>query len=66
MGSACLCATAGIGPPGTILPSGVVAVGGGSIEVVELQPEGKRPMPLTAYKNGRPWTAGMRVVSITG
>jgi len=58
-------ATAGIGPPGTILPSGAVAVGGGSIEVVELQPEGKRPMPLTAYKNGRPWTTGMRVVSIT-
>jgi methionyl-tRNA formyltransferase len=50
--------------PGYIEPSGVVAAAEGSIEVVEVQPEGKRPMSLAAYRNGHRWDAGMRVESI--
>jgi methionyl-tRNA formyltransferase len=52
------------GAPGTILPSGAVAAGEGAVEIVEIQPEGKRPMPLTAFKNGHPWRANMRLESI--
>lgn len=51
------------GPPGTILPSGAIGTGSGSIEILELQPEGKRPMPLSAFKNGHAWHSGMRVES---
>jgi methionyl-tRNA formyltransferase len=50
--------------PGQILPDGTVAAGdGGAVEIVEVQPEGKRPMPLAAYRNGHPWDAGARVES---
>jgi len=52
------------GPPGTILPTGAVATGTGAIEIVELQPQGKRPMSLIAFKNGHQWSAGMRLESI--
>ena len=31
------------------------------IEIVELQPEGKRPMPLAAYRNGNTWEPGMQL-----
>jgi methionyl-tRNA formyltransferase len=51
------------GSPGTILPSGAVGAGTGAVQIVELQPEGKRPMPLAAFRNGHPWRAGMRVES---
>ncbi len=54
----------GGGPPGTIDKSLAVAAGAGSVEILELQPEGKRPMPLAAFRNGRPWEAGMRLESI--
>lgn len=36
----------------------------GKVQILEVQPEGKRPMPLDAYRNGRPWKDGMRVESI--
>jgi methionyl-tRNA formyltransferase len=52
------------GRPGTILSTGHIAAGTGAVEIVELQPEGKRPMPLAAYRNGHHWTAGMRVESM--
>lgn len=52
-------------PPGTITADGAVAAGEGSaLEIVELQPEGKRPMPLAAYRNGHPWHEGLRLESI--
>lgn len=51
--------------PGTITPYGTVAAGDKyAVEVVELQPEGKRPMPLAAYRNGHPWEQGMRLESL--
>jgi methionyl-tRNA formyltransferase len=50
--------------PGTILPTGTVAAGDGALEIVELQPEGKRPMSLKAFCNGRQWEAGMMLEPI--
>ncbi|MEM8873777.1 MAG: methionyl-tRNA formyltransferase [Planctomycetota bacterium] len=47
---------AGTGTPGTILDNGHIACGTGAIEVLELQPSGKKPMPLDAYRNGRDWS----------
>jgi methionyl-tRNA formyltransferase len=49
-------------PPGTITAGGFVAAGDGmGLDVVELQPEGKRPMSLAAYRNGHAWDAGTRL-----
>jgi methionyl-tRNA formyltransferase len=49
---------------GVIRPDGTIAAGdGNSVAVVELQPEGKRPMKLQDFRNGRPWREGMRVSS---
>ena len=31
---------------------------------IEIQPDGKRPMTLTSFRNGRPWKLGMRLESI--
>ena len=50
---------------GEILPSGEIAAADGAVEVIELQPEGRRPMPLRDFGNGHPWHAGMRVESVT-
>jgi methionyl-tRNA formyltransferase len=55
--------TEGAGEAGTIIPSGAVATRSGAIEIIELQPQGKRPMPLTAYRNGHAWSAGMKLES---
>jgi methionyl-tRNA formyltransferase len=54
----------GSGTPGTITADHTIATGDGAIEVVELQPEGKKPMSLAAFRNGRRWDAGLRVESI--
>lgn len=52
-------------PPGTIQDRGLVAAGQNTaIEVVEVQPEGKRAMPLPAYCNGHPWQPRMRLESM--
>jgi methionyl-tRNA formyltransferase len=59
------------GPPmnpndgGTITPNGFIITATELLEVIEVQPEGKRPMPLTAYRNGHPWNANMRCESIS-
>jgi methionyl-tRNA formyltransferase len=54
----------GAGEPGTVTGDGVVAGDGRAVVVMELQPEGRRPMPLADYRRGRPWRDGMRVVSV--
>ena len=52
-------------PPGMITPAGTIAAGDEhAVEIVELQPEGRRPMPLAAYRNGHPWEEGMRLESL--
>lgn len=53
----------GAGAPGTILANDCIAAGTGAVQIVEVQPEGKRPMPLAAFRNGHPWNAGMRLES---
>lgn len=57
-------AVAGSGEPGLITAAGWVGTGDGLLEIVELQPEGGRPMPMAAYRNGHPWPAGGRVRGI--
>lgn len=52
------------GVPGQIDANGFVGAGEGSVEVVEVQPEGKRPMSLDAYRNGHPWISGATLESI--
>jgi len=53
------------GPAGSIATSGQIFCRAGGIEIVELQPEGKRPMSLAAFRNGHRWEAGMRLESIS-
>ncbi|CAN5773345.1 methionyl-tRNA formyltransferase [soil metagenome] len=53
-------AVEGSGTPGTISESGNIHCGGGSLEVVELQPQGKRPMSLAAFCNGHRWEPRFR------
>jgi methionyl-tRNA formyltransferase len=50
---------------GQISADQTIATPDGAVEIVELQPEGKRPMPLSAYTNGHPWPEGARLESIT-
>jgi methionyl-tRNA formyltransferase len=47
------------GPPGVI--RGDIVSG---VQILEVQPEGKRPMPLSAYRNGHRWEDGLRVESL--
>jgi len=51
--------------PGIINQSGSIPCNNGQIEIFELQPQGKQPMPLSAYRNGHPWPPGARLQSIT-
>lgn len=49
---------------GIIDEHGHVGAGDHMIEIVSLQPEGKRPMTLKEFRNGHRWEAGMRLESI--
>ena len=52
------------GEPGQVTPHGSVQAGdGAAVEIVEVQPDGKRPMPLPDYRRGHPWHAGLRLRS---
>ena len=56
---------AGRWSPGEVMTDGLVAAGAGqAVEIVELQPDGKRPMPLSDYRRGHRWHAGLKLVSI--
>ncbi len=48
--------------PGTATATGIVAGRGTVVEILEIKPQGKRPMVLTAYQNGHPWQ-NLRAVS---
>jgi len=51
--------------PGFIDAAGCVGAGDGiGVEILEVQPEGKRPMSLAAYRNGHQWHEGMRVEAV--
>jgi len=49
---------AAAGPPGTVTPTGAVVTGSGLLALDEVQPEGRAPMPATA------WRAGLRGASV--
>jgi methionyl-tRNA formyltransferase len=42
----------------------VMAGSGGMVEIVEMQPAGKKAMPIEAYRRGHRWNGGMKVRSI--
>jgi len=44
--------TSGDGTPGAVDAAGVVATGDGALRLLTVQPEGKGPMPWTAFANG--------------
>jgi methionyl-tRNA formyltransferase len=50
--------------PGEIGSDGHISAADGSqaVEVLEIQPEGGRPMPLAAYRRGNAWMPGMRLL----
>jgi methionyl-tRNA formyltransferase len=50
--------------PGEINTTGFVQTGRGAVDLVEIQPDGKRPMPLADYRRGHRWCAGMRLISV--
>jgi methionyl-tRNA formyltransferase len=53
------------GTPGYIDDRGhIIAGDGSSVEIVELQPEGKRVMPLADFRRGHAWERGTRLESI--
>lgn len=53
------------GSAGSINQDGLVHCGAGSLlRLLEVQPEGKRPMLLAEYQRGHPWEAGMTLEPI--
>jgi len=59
-GRACSSCTSGRPSDDTSICAGA----GTEVGIIELQPEGKRPMPLAAYRNGNHWEYGMRMESL--
>jgi methionyl-tRNA formyltransferase len=60
-------AAGGEGPrwnPGEITIAGAVAAGDGAVEILEIQPDGKRPMSLTDYHRGNLWMPGMKLQAV--
>jgi methionyl-tRNA formyltransferase len=56
--------------PGTLdsdghVHAGTNSEGGGAIEILDIQPEGGRPMPLHSYQHGHRWEPGMHLESLT-
>jgi methionyl-tRNA formyltransferase len=57
-------ATSSNAAPGQVLESGGIAAGDSTaIEILDVHPDGKRPMSLRDYRLGHRWVAGLRVES---
>jgi methionyl-tRNA formyltransferase len=50
--------------PGEIMLDGRVHTAEGALELLEIQPEGGKPMSLSAYRRGHPWPPGARLRSL--
>jgi methionyl-tRNA formyltransferase len=50
--------------PGEIMLDGRVHTPSGALELLEVQPEGGKPMGLSAYRRGNPWPPGARLSSL--
>lgn len=48
--------------PGQVRTDGFVQAGTGTLELVEVQPDGKRPMIMADYQRGNAWKPGMSLV----
>jgi methionyl-tRNA formyltransferase len=47
--------------PGEVMSTGHIRAGDAGVEIVEVQPDGKKPMPLEAYRRGHRWVPGLRL-----
>ena len=47
--------------PGEVMGNGCVQAGEGAVEIVEVQPDGRTPMPLADYRRGHRWVPGLRL-----
>jgi methionyl-tRNA formyltransferase len=50
--------------PGEITSLGTVQAGDQTVEILECQPEGGKPMPLADYRRGHRWQPGMKLESV--
>ncbi len=50
--------------PGEIMTDGAIHAGDGGVELIELQPDGGKPMSLADYRRGHRWHAGLRIESV--
>jgi methionyl-tRNA formyltransferase len=50
--------------PGEIAGDGLIACGKQAVEILEIQPDGKRPMTLAEFRRGNSWMPGMKLESI--
>ena len=49
---------------GEVTSAGTLHAAGGCVELLEVQPEGRTPMPMGDYLRGHRWQAGFRIESI--
>lgn len=50
--------------PGEVMTNGAVQAGDGAgVEIVEVQPDGGKPMSLADYRRGHRWQPGLRLIS---
>ncbi len=54
-------AEAGSSYPSLINADGLIGTGEGLLRVLDVKPDGGKPMSLETYRNGRPWPTGERV-----
>jgi methionyl-tRNA formyltransferase len=50
--------------PGEITSTGAIQTGAGTIELVEIQPDGGRPMSIESYRRGHRWQAALKLRSM--
>jgi methionyl-tRNA formyltransferase len=47
--------------PGEIMANGFVQTGEGGVEIVEVQPDGRKSMPLADFRRGHRWEPGLQL-----
>jgi methionyl-tRNA formyltransferase len=50
--------------PGEVMMSAMVRTPDSALEILEVQPEGKKPMSLSDYRRGNRWEPGMRLIAV--
>jgi methionyl-tRNA formyltransferase len=48
--------------PGEVMLSSMIRTPDGALEIIELQPEGGRPMALADYRRGHRWDPGLKLI----